>query len=130
MHAADDTPSKNAATRAKHCNFMRQGVETSQCSSRVEEERDEALRSCHSRGSVRRKCYKQHRRCMIRSKTCPKEVIPEKFNRQLAPAPKIPVHSISVAMDKMLGKHSIEAFARRSLPGVTLTLASLQPAED
>ena len=25
MHAADDTPSKSAATRATHCNFMRQG---------------------------------------------------------------------------------------------------------
>ena len=25
MHAADDTPSKNAATRDTHCNFMRQG---------------------------------------------------------------------------------------------------------
>ena len=25
VHAADDTPSKNAATRARHCNFMRQG---------------------------------------------------------------------------------------------------------
>ena len=25
VHAADDTPGKNAATRAKHCNFMRQG---------------------------------------------------------------------------------------------------------
>ena len=24
-HAADDTPSKNAAIRARHCNFMRQG---------------------------------------------------------------------------------------------------------
>ena len=39
MHAADDTPSKNSATRARHCNFMRQGGVTSQCSSRVEEER-------------------------------------------------------------------------------------------
>ena len=25
VHAVDDTPSKNAATRDKHCNFMRQG---------------------------------------------------------------------------------------------------------
>ena len=25
VHAADDTPSKNAATRDTHCNFMRQG---------------------------------------------------------------------------------------------------------
>ena len=25
MHAADDTPSKKAATRDKNCNFMRQG---------------------------------------------------------------------------------------------------------
>ena len=26
VHATDDTPSKNAATRDKHCNFTRQGV--------------------------------------------------------------------------------------------------------
>ena len=25
MHTADDTPSRNAATRSKHCNFMSQG---------------------------------------------------------------------------------------------------------
>ena len=84
MHAANGTPSKNVATRARHCNFMRQGGGTSQCSSRVEEERDKARRGRYNRGMIRRKCCKQHRRCMIRSKTRPKEVIPEKFNRQRA----------------------------------------------
>ena len=27
VHAADNTPSKNAVTRASHCNFIRQGYE-------------------------------------------------------------------------------------------------------
>ena len=84
MHAADDTPSKNAATRHKHCNFMRQGGGTSQCSSRVEEERDETSRGSHNRGMIRRKCCKPHRRCMIRPKTRLKEVIAEKCNCQRA----------------------------------------------
>ena len=44
MHAVDDTPIKNAATRDTHCNFMCQGGGTSQCSSSVEEERDETSR--------------------------------------------------------------------------------------
>ena len=61
VHAADDTPSKNAATRARHCNFMRPGGGTTQCSSRVEEERDETSRGSHNRGMSRRKWCKQHR---------------------------------------------------------------------
>ena len=69
VHAADDTPIKNAATRDKHCNFMRQGGGTSQCSSKVEEERDEKSRGSHIRGMIRRNRCKQHRRCMIRPKT-------------------------------------------------------------
>ena len=84
MHAADDTPSKNAATRDKHCNFMRQGGGASQRSSRVEEEQDETSRGSRNRGTIRRKRCKQHRRCMIRPKTRLKEVIPEKCNRQRA----------------------------------------------
>ena len=84
VHTADDTPSKRAATRDTHCNFMRQGGGTSQGSSTVEEERDETSRGSHNRGMIRMKCCKQHSRCMIRPKTCLKEVIPEKCNRQRA----------------------------------------------
>ena len=62
VHAAADTPSKNAATSDTHCNFMRQGGGTSQGSSRVEEERHETSRGSHNRGTIRRKCRKQHRR--------------------------------------------------------------------
>ena len=95
VHAANGTPSKNVATRARHCNFMGQGGGTSQCSSRVEEERDKARRGRYNRGMIRRKCCKQHRRCMIRSKTRPNEVIPEKLTTSGPPAPKIPGHSNS-----------------------------------
>ena len=55
---------------------------TSQGSSRVEEERDEASRGSHNKGTVRGKCCKQHRRCMIRPTTRLQEVIPEECNRQ------------------------------------------------
>ena len=65
MHAADETPSKNAATRhALQLHAPREG--TSQGSSRVEEERYETSRGSHNRGTIRRKCRKQHRRRMIR----------------------------------------------------------------
>ena len=84
VHAAADTPSKNAATSDTHCNFMRQGGGTSQGSSRVEEERHETSRGSHNRGTIRRKCRKQHRRRMLRPKKCLKEVIPEECNRQRA----------------------------------------------
>ena len=42
-------------------------------------------RGSHNVGTIRRKCRKQHRRRMIRPKTCIKEVIPEEFNRQRSP---------------------------------------------
>ena len=84
MHAADDTPSKKAATSDTHCNFMHQGGGTSQGSSRVKEERYETSRGSHNCGTIRRKCRKQHRRRMLRPKTCLKEVIPEERNRQRA----------------------------------------------
>ena len=57
---------------------------TSQCSSKVEDERDETNHGSHNRGMIRMECCKQHRRCMIRSRARPKEVIPEKLNRQRA----------------------------------------------
>ena len=57
---------------------------TPQGSSRVEEERYETSRGRHNRGTIRRKCCKQHRRCMIRSKTRLEEVIPEECNRKRA----------------------------------------------
>ena len=60
MHAADDTPSNNAATRPRHCNFMCQGGATSLCSSRIEEERDNARRGGYSRGTTGRKRCQQH----------------------------------------------------------------------
>ena len=60
------------------------GGEAPQCGSRVEEERDETSRGSQNRGMIRRKRCKRHRRCIIRSKTRPKEVIPEKLNRQRA----------------------------------------------
>ena len=83
VHAADDTPSKNAATGdTLQLHAPRGG--TSQGSSRVEEEWYETSRSSHSRGTIRRKCRKQHRRRMVRPKTCLKEVIPEERNRQRA----------------------------------------------
>ena len=52
--------------------------------SRVKEERYETSRGSHNRGTIRRKCRKQHRRRMVRPKTCLKEVIPEECNRQCA----------------------------------------------
>ena len=57
---------------------------TSQGSSRVEEERYKTSHGSHNRGTIRRKCRKQHRRRMIRPKTCLKEVIREECNRQCA----------------------------------------------
>ena len=50
---------------------------SSQCSSRVEEERDKTSCGNHNRGTVGRKRLKQHRHCMIRSGTRPKKVIHE-----------------------------------------------------
>ena len=83
MHAAADTPSKNAATSDTHCNFIRQGGGTSQGSSRVEEERHETSRGSHNRGTIRRTCRKQHRRRMLRPKTRLKEVIDCRCNAKL-----------------------------------------------
>ena len=44
---------------------------TSQCCSRVEQERDETSRGSHNRGTIRKKCCKHHRRCMFRFRTRP-----------------------------------------------------------
>ena len=77
VHAADDTPSKKAATFQLDA---QRGV-TSQCSSIVEEERDNASSGSYSRGLIGRKRCKQHCPCMIRSKAR-EEVNPEKGNRQ------------------------------------------------
>ena len=50
----------------------------SQCSTRVEEERDKTNRGSHNRDTHGRERCMQRRLCMIRSTTRP-EVIPENF---------------------------------------------------
>ena len=67
----------------------------SQCISRVEEERDNASRGNHSRGTIGGKHSKQHCPCMIRSRTRPEEVISEKGNRREPPRPEMRGHSNS-----------------------------------
>ena len=84
MHAADETPSKNAATRDMYCNFMHQGGGGSQCSSRIDVERNETSGGRHNWGAIRRKRCKQHRRCMVSPKARLEEVIAGKCNGQLA----------------------------------------------
>ena len=55
LHAADDTPSKNAGTRDTHCYFImiRQVWGCLRGSSRIEEERDETSRGRHNKGMSR-----------------------------------------------------------------------------
>ena len=79
MHTTDDTPSKNAATRDKHCNFTRQGV--GRPSAAAGSRRN---RTRQAVAAIRRKRCKQHRRCMVSPKARLEEVIAGKCNGQLA----------------------------------------------